>query len=59
MTSKKMHALVDDEGSRHVGIRDEENGELVIDVASNPIENVGALSEDGGGVGVGVPEGGG
>ena len=38
-----------------MGISDMEMGELVVDVVSNPIENVGALSEDSGGVGIGVP----
>ena len=47
-----------EEGSRHVDIRDEEIGELVVDVVSKPIENVGELSEDGGGMRVGVPGGG-
>ena len=53
----KLHAPVDEEGSCHVGISDTEMGELVVDVASRPIENVGALSEDSGGVGIGVPGG--
>ncbi len=53
-----MHTLVDEEESRHVVIRDEESGELVVDVSSKPIENVGALIEDGGCMRVGVPGGG-
>lgn len=44
--------------SCHVSIGDTEIGELVVDVASKPIENVGALSEDSGGVRIGVPGGG-
>jgi len=54
----KLHALVDEEGSCHVSIGDPEIGELVGDVASKPIENVGALSEDSGGVRIGVPRSG-
>ncbi len=49
---------VDKEGSRHVLIRDVESGEFVVGVASYPIENVGSLREDGGGMRVGVPGGG-
>jgi hypothetical protein len=54
----KLHAPVDEEGSRHVSIGNMEIGELVVDVARKPIENVGALSEDSGGVRIGVPGGG-
>ena len=54
----KLHAPVDEEGSCHVSIGDTEIGELVVDVVSKPIENVGALSEDSGGVRIGVPGGG-
>ena len=38
------------ERSGHVCGRDEEIGELVIDVTSEPIEDKGTLGEDGGGI---------
>ncbi len=41
-----------------MGIRDKESGDLVVDVVNKSIENTGVLSEDGGGMRVGVPGGG-
>ncbi len=53
-----MHACVDTEGSGHVCERDAEIGELIVDMASEPIKDVGALSKDRGGVRVRVPRSG-
>ena len=52
-----LHSSVDEEGICHVDISDTEIGELVVDVTSKHIENVGVLCEDSGGVGIGVPGG--
>ena len=45
---KEIHACVDDYGSGNVSIRNAKIGELVVAVAGEPIEDISALSEDGG-----------
>jgi hypothetical protein len=49
---------VDTEGSGHVCKGDEEIGELIVDMASKPIKDVGALNKDRRGVRVRVPRSG-
>ncbi len=49
---------VSTEGSGHVCEGDAEIGELIVDMASEPIKDVGALSKDRGGVRVRVPRSG-
>ena len=51
-----MHACVDTEGSGHVCEGDAEIGELIVDMTSEPIKDVGALSEDRGGMRVRVQQ---
>ena len=50
-----MHACVNTERGGHVRERDAEIGELIVDMSSEPIKEVGALSKDGGGMRVRVP----